>query len=582
MPVVCLLPVGAALFLFLQTHGAYHFLYLDQQNMLLHDPDRLLSFLTRPAGMVAGLNALMIQYFTLPCAGALTVAALLTLAGLLTAAVIRRIAPHANLSAASLLPVAAMLFPVFDVNYSYAGILACCMMTAVLYGFLGIRRSAGRLAYALVAAAVLFWLAGAVALLFAVCILLRELLNRFARAYMFLLPLLLIAGLTAWSVRCSWVAGYRFLLLPDGYFTHLLRPGIAVYASWICLTAVLLTACLLRRRKLPGAVRKWGERLVLLTLVAGVAGYGMMRYVDRKDAFFKELDYYARTEQWDRIIARCRGKLSNYLYKSYLNLALAEKGELAERMFTFDQSGPKGLLPPKNRAMNVSVILSDIYFSMGYIALAQQMAFEANMSMTGDGNPRMYRRLIQTNLILGAYPVAEKYIALLEKTHGYRSWATAQRRFLWNDAAVEADPLLGIKRKCIPAENALSEIYGLDFYLKRIARQAPEHRATIQYAGALYLLEKNMTAFRDLLETSYGTEVLPVLPKAFQEAIIILSERDPGFRERFPVSEATMRRYDGFRKQVLAHRKNTAALPALMYRSFGDTYWYYFMFKKND
>jgi hypothetical protein len=579
-PVVFWLLVWLALYFFLRVYGMYHFLYLDQQNMFLYDRSFFLSFVYKPAGLVEYFNALMTQYFILPYCGILIVSTLLTLTGMLTAAVIKRIAPQSNLFVCSLLPVVTQLFPVFDVNYSYSGILAGCMMLAALYYFFGIRSIAGRIAYTLIVSVILFWVAGAVAFLFVVCVFLSELLNRFTRAYVFLLPLLLVAGLAIWSVMCSWAADYRFLLLPDGYFTRRLHPGVAVYLSWICLPVLLLLVFLLRHRNKIRPGRKSMERFVQLAFVVGIFVFGMKHYIDLKTVFFKEMDYYARTEQWDRIIARCRGSMSNYLYKCYLNLALAEKGELGNHMFAFDQSGLKGLILPKNWVSHVSVILSDIYFSMGHIALSQQMAFEANMSTPGAGNPRMYRRLIQTNLIMGVYPVAEKYIALLEKTRYYSSWAAAQRRFLWNDSAVDADPVLGIKRKCIPAENMLSELYGLDFDLKQIAQQNPAHRVTIQYVGVMYLLDKNMAAFNDLIETFDGTDVLSVLPESFQEALIILSEQHPDYWTRFKISETTKQRYAGFRQQILANRNNASALPSLMFRSFGNTYWYYFMFKR--
>jgi hypothetical protein len=574
--------VWLSLFLFLRIYGTYHFLYLDQQNIFLYDKSCAFAFPDKPAGLVEYLNARMIQHFIIPDCGALIVSALLTLTGMLTAAVIRRVAPHANLFICSLLPVITLLFPIFDFNYSYSGIPAGCMMLTALYYFFGIRSIAGRFAYTLAASVILFWLAGAVAFLFVVCIFLRELLHRFAQAYLFLVPILLIAGLAVWGVKHSWAADYRFMLLPDGYFTRRLHPGIAVYFSWICLPALLLPAFLMHNRKEVKAERKWTERFVHLVLAAAVFIFGMTNYINPKAEFFKELDYYARTEQWDRIIERCRGNISNYLYKCYLNLALAEKGELGDRMFAFDQNGLKGLILPKNRVTHISAILSDIYFSMGHIALSQQMAFEANMSMQGAGNPRMYKRLIQTNLITGAYPVAEKYITLLEKTRYYKSWATAQRRFLWNDSAVEADSVLGMKRKCIPAENALSEMYGTDFDLKRIAMQNPTHRATIQYAGAMYLLDKNMTAFKEFIETMYGADALPVLPKSFQEAVIILSEQEPDYWARFHISEETKQRYADFRQQVLANRSNTSVLAARMHPRFGDTYWFYFMFRNID
>jgi hypothetical protein len=575
--IVFWLLVWLALFLFLQTYGAYHFLYLDQQNMFLYDKFYFMSFVNRPAGMVEYLNALMTQYFIIPYCGALIVSALLTLTGILTTAVIRRIAPHSNLFILCILPAVTLLFPIFDLNYFYSGILACCMMLAALYGFLGIKRIVHRLVYALIISAILFWLATAAAFLFVVCIFLRELLHRFTRAYVFLLPILLIAGLAMLSIRCSWAVDYRSLFLPDAYFMPRLKPGIVIYFSWICLPVLLLAACLLRHRNEAGRRRKWIERLVQLVFAGCVFVFGIKNYVNPKSNLFEELDYCARTEQWDRIIALCPGAMDNYLHICYLNLALAEKGELGNRMFAFDQNGSKGLILSKIRRPYVSVILSDVCFSMGNVAVSQQMAFEANMGTQGVGNPRMYKRLVQTNLIMGAYPVAEKYIAMLERTRYYSAWARAQRRFLWNDSAVEADPVLGMKRKCIPV-NILSEIYGLHFDLLLIAQQNPAHRATIQYTGALFLLDKNLTDFEDFVETFYGTEVLPVLPKSFQEAIIALKEHDPNYWERFHVSETIIRRYFDFRQQALTNQNNASAMSALQ-RRFGDTYWYYYMFK---
>jgi hypothetical protein len=576
------LSVWLALFIFLQTYGAYHFFYLDQQNLFLYSKSCFMDFINRPAAWGEHCEAWMMQHFIVPYYGAMAVSVLLVLAGMLTAAIIRRIAPHANLFTLSLLPVVTLLFPIFNSNYRYSGIQAFCIMLIVLYGFLTIKRTDCRFVYALITSVILFWMTGAIAFLYAVCIFLRELLKSFKQAYVFLLPLLLIVGLTVWSVRSSWAADYRFLLLPDGYFARRLHPGAAVYFSWLSLPAILLTACLLRHRNEPGQRRKLIERFVQFSFVIGILVFGMKNYINLKSEFFKELDYYARTEQWDRIIERCRGTMNDYLCKCYLNLALAEKGELGDRMFAFDQSGSEGLVLPKTRVAYVSVILSDICFSMGHIALSQQMAFEANMSTQGAaGNPRMYKRLVQTNLITGAYPVAEKYIAMLEKTHHYSSWAKAQRRFLWNDSLVEADPALGIKRKCIPARNTLSEIYGLDFDLQRIALKAPEHRATIQYAGAIYLLDKNMMAFKQFVETLYGTKTLPVLPKYFQEAVIILSEQYPDYWKQFQISEATLQRYADFRQQALANKNNPYASDQ-MRRRFGDTYWYYLMFKNID
>ena len=87
-----------------------------------------------------------------------------------------------------------------------------------------------------------------------------------------------------------------------------------------------------------------------------------------------------------------------------------------------------------------------------------------------------------------------------------------------------------------------------------------------------------MTRFKTLVETYYGTDLLPSLPVSFQEAVIILSEKDPDYWKRFNVSETTVARFADYKKQVLANRNNSA-IAGLLNRSYGNTYWFYFMFK---
>ena len=290
------------------------------------------------------------------------------------------------------------------------------------------------------------------------------------------------------------------------------------------------------------------------------------------------MDYYARTEQWDEIIRHCHGPIKNYLYLTYLNRALAEKGELADRMFAFDQHGPQGLLASWNKTFTVSTLLSDAYFTLGEIALSQEMAFEGYVTVIGAGNPRNLQRLVQTNLIYGTYPIAEKYISILEKTYAYHDWAKRHRGFLYNDKAIEADPVLGPKRKALPKESNLSGINGLEHDLLIRAEQDPENQLPIQFTGAIYLLSKDMKAFQRLIEKYYGTPVLPSLPVSFQEAVILLAEKDEDYWKRFNVSGNVIRTFAGYRNLVVQNRNNPQ-LPQLIKKSFGDTYWSYYTLK---
>jgi hypothetical protein len=574
------------LFAFLQMYSEFHFYFVEQNQLFQNSRPYVIGSLLQPGGVALTVSEFLVQFFLLPFAGAGITAALLTATGWLAHRLVRRIAPRTNLIVAGLLPPVTLMCIHFDFNYQAYGTVAFLMAEAAFLLVLGIKNSGWRIAAHLLAVPLLFFLAGPVFLLYAVQALLVSGTEEEGKRYAFS-PLLwagigvevLLAGLL--GVYFALYGEYRHVFLPDGYYHLSLVPRSVIYFSWCSLAALVALASFLRRKKEGGRWRRRASVALQLLAVAALCKWGVAEYGDRKSYLMKELDYYSRTEQWNRILARCEGTLTNYLYISYVNLALLQKGELGDRMFHYDQRGPLGLLVDWNKTTSVSILLNDIYFAVNETVLSQEMAFEAYIGSIGDGSPRALKRLVQTNLIYGAYPVAEKYIAILENTFCYRHWAKAHRRFLYSDEEVENDPLLGNKRRALIPGASLSLIDGLDAELQQIAAANPADPAAISYAGAFYLLEKNPEGFRTFVEKHFGTPVLPVLPVAFQEAVIILSEQDPGYWKRFGVSEAVAARFAEYKRQVVEAGRsgNSHALPSLMRRAYGDTYWYYFMFK---
>lgn len=276
------------------------------------------------------------------------------------------------------------------------------------------------------------------------------------------------------------------------------------------------------------------------------------------------------SEDWDKVISDYvdDGEIVYYDKIAHLNLALAQKGELGDKAFSYTQAGSEGLWPEWSQNGENGALLSDIYFAMGYVSLAQRMAFETDVLSPKGHNPQMLARLVQTNLIFGAYEVAEKYIIELEKKPATRAWARSQRRFLSDDAAIEADPLLSSMRKCIPSQNFTSGDTGLTEALKAIIRANPAHRQSVEYLGTLYLLDLDFDGFRSFLDEFYGTEALPELPRSFAEAACMMSEMDHGYWKRVGVRQET---YNTFRDFV--KRLGTG----LSMDRFKDTYFYYVM-----
>ncbi|MEG2067021.1 MAG: DUF6057 family protein, partial [Tannerellaceae bacterium] len=559
--IACWLILFCVLFAFLQTYSEFHFYCVEQNQMFLFSWSYVLDRLPLPGGAVLLASEFLVQFFIYPYAGAALTALLLVGVGVWTQAVLRRMAPTVPMFGLSLLPALGLLFVQFDFNYFLQGTVAYLLLLQLFWFYLWIKGYERRLVAALVLTPLLYWAGGAVAGLFAVAVVCYELFCRTPRGWWTVAVLVEALLLGVVSVYFSVAGEYRFVFLPDAYYHHGLTPQSVIYYAWICLPLLLAVACLLRTRKALTGKPLIAVNLLQVILVLALCWWGVPKYGDAKSARVKAMDYYTRTGQWDQIITMSKGEITNFLNMSYLNMALAHKGKLADDMFAYDQRGPQGLLVQWNKSAPISTLLNEIYFTMGNCATAQEMAFEGFVSAPGEGNPRLLKRLVETNLIYGAYPVAEKYINLLEQTLYYRDWATAHRKFLYHDEEVERDPLLGGKRRSLPMANHLALVDGLDKDLKSIAEANPSNPSAIQYLGAYYLLNRDLGHFKGMIETYYGTEVLPVLPRSFQEAVITLSESEPGYWTRFGISNSVMERFTAYKQQVLANKSNPTALP---------------------
>ena len=566
---------------FLQVTNSFHFYYIEQLQLFRYAADYWIAQLSEVGGVAALLGEGLTQYFAYPYVGPVVIAALLTGVFGWTAAILRQLQPKREPWLLALLPALALLLIQFDFNYLLKGTVAFVGMELALFAWMRVQRPGLRGISALFGVLFLYLTLGPIAGLFAVCTLLIDLCKqRGKRAYIFdLFAIALFALLAELAVELTWVRNAAFAWTAQAYYHPILSPKPVIYFAWICLPVALLLTALWPAQTVLSVRRQWIEGLVQVALFAALCYVAIPRYAHREAYPLKQLDYANRQGNWDEVLRLSQGPIQNYLYLNYLNRALAEKGVLGDQAFAFNQHGPQGLMVGWDKTFSVSLLLSDVYFTLGEIALSQEMAFEANVSVIGAGSPRCLMRLVQTNLIFGAYPIAEKYLRLLEQMPVYREWARQHRTFLYNDAAVEADPLLGMKRRGLPTASDLAGIHGLEHDLLLRAKQLPEYALPIQFVGVQRLLAKDLQGFQALLDTYYGTPALPTLPVSFQEAVIMLTERQPERWSYYQVSPAVTTRYGEYRNLVLQNRGNSQ-LPLLIQRYFGSTYWAYFLLTK--
>ncbi len=576
---MALLSVFAVLFLLLQFTSAYHFFYIEQNQVFLYSSDFAYNVIVDVGGLSAYVAVFLLQFFIMPYVGALICAALFSLIIVAAAFVVRRQLPAYHSFILYISPTVALLFVQMDVYYFLQGTVAYlfCLWTLDLY--VSIKKFSYRLLIGILSVPVLFYAAGPVSGLFAVSAVIYDALVRkqsFAKVLALIVFLLFGVLFPLFSVYLMQVGSCRMAFLPDFYYNSSIKPMWNIYLSWIVFPVGLLFIPLLKGIKRIPAIGLWCG--VQTMIVVATAAWCVSSFFYLGHNRLKAMNYYAYTGDWDKIIQESRGKKSDARQLNYLNLALSKKGVLADYMFLFDQKGKEGLIK-KFEFNDDYFVLSDCYFNIGAIAKSQHLALSSNVAVgVKYNNPRMLQRMVQCCLILGEYPAAEKLLQLLDKSLFYREWSAKYRRFLYDDEAVAADAELGEKRKVLAIKGDKSFLADIKSHLVEALEVDSSNKKYISYLGCTYLLEKDMAGFKAFIENYFGVQALTVLPRSFEEAVMIYSESDPDYWTKYGISPATIERHKQYKQMFLSNR-NSSNLKSIMYRNFGETYWYYMMFK---
>ncbi|WP_221405563.1 DUF6057 family protein [Dysgonomonas sp. Marseille-P4361] len=571
------LVIGITLFLLIQYFFEFHLYYAEQLQLFLYNKTFLSDLLFSFGGLSEIIGRWFLQFYLHPKVGALITTFLVLSVAIIMDRISKKINSNISLILLPLLTAVFFLFLHLDHSYYIAGTIAFILMLAAFLVYLYIDKPIVRIGVATVFTALLFWWGGSVAFLFSIAVLLWELLTDKKKILLSLIPLCLLLILAYVSVHFAWIGGYEQIFTPSLYFGIGITIPSITYFAWGGLVLLILLAYGLRNQKISD--KNGLFVLIGQVIIATVITYYLLPiYGQFSSIQYKKLDYYARMERWNDIIEESKKPITNLLYAYYLNLALMETNQLGKQFFQFDQKGINGLVPKTDRNMSTLIISNEMNFALGDIAASQHYTFECNISISKTGSPRLYKRLVQTNLISGAYPVAEKYIKLLEQTHYYKEWATDQRRFLYNDQAVEEDPLLGKKRRGLPNENYLLLTTNVVSKLQLLAETDPTNRTAVEYLASLFLFGKQTASFIELIDKYYNTEeALLNMPEKFQEAIIVITEKSPTEWEKYKINPMIIQKYKEY-KQMFLKNRNNPNLGNMLYQNFGNTYWSYFIF----
>ena len=570
---------GILLFFWQEKHLPFHYEYLEQFRLFHFSTDYFVEQCSYPSGLIEYLSCFFIQYFSQPHIGTGIITILLLSIGMGMQQIFKRISSHVDMPIAYLLPALFLLFAGMDFNYHLEGTLAFALTVGFLNAQIRITRPVYRIISGVFLSWAIYYLAGPACLPFALCSVIYEWYKKeISPLYsVLILPLAALPACYAFFIQHS--DSFRILFLPDAYSNHRVESQSILYYPWMALPVILILACLLQRWKKTVSVGVKGVSLAIqLIAVIAILYQGNAKYNSSAFNQVKELDYYSRNQKWDQILNMQLSSNNNITLTCFKNLAMAQKGILADRGLHHKHLGSKALWIDWDQSSTVSTLLSDLYYAMGHIALSQRYAFEGVVASEWEVNPYLFIRLIQTNLIYGHYEIAEKYIRFLEDTR-YQEQVQVYRKFLYNDKLIEEDPELGSKRKGVSGAKGLSEMQGLPNDLLQIAFANPENEIALDYVGMYVLFEKNIPLFKMFIENFYQASGLQPMPVHFQEAIVFAYESQPERWKEFGITEATQKRFQEYNRLNIDSKLNPA-LGNKLRAGFGNTYWYYYSYHK--
>lgn len=553
----------------------YQLCQLEHTNLFVGDWDWFLPFLSRMGGMAQWLGTWGIQFFDDSIIGAL--AFILPLIGLFASigSLLCQLGKNMQVwvPLATIVPVCQLL-SLYDYNFYWSGAVALALATILLW-LVSLFKPFVRNVFFLICIPWVVWLLGAISWVYVLGgIVLFG--NRKKWLTTVFAPLVIFGSIMSLLYFTGVVSALSMALSPMAYHESLLEMPWYHWTTWIAVILVLGLGRFIANWECKKAAMAWTFNLLGWLLPSALLVQFGGNFYKSSNLDVWRLNHYAYLEDWDAILDFMAGKpMNNYLFMNYTNMALAHKGELANRAFHYYPRGMNSLLATANATGAVRLLASDVHYTVGCVAEAQQHAFEAQVTFPNSLGIQTLKRLVKTNLIFGHYEVAEKYLSLIAKTTLHKEWAKKYSLFLYNDEAIEADAELGEKRRSLSKRNRFAMFYGWQPELKDILDVNPDNTKALEYLGVSFLMNKDLDGFRNFLDSYYEAKAGKQLPLSFQQAVMALDSQEK--IDEYGISAQVKGEYNQFMRLYAQNRQNPN-LKNLMHRSFGHTVWYYLIF----
>ena len=504
--------------------------FQEQYQMFLFDTSYFLERIVLPGGLADYISEFLIQFYYMPVLGGAIIALLLmgiqaAVWGLMKQYGARHDFPGYLLS---FLPSIALWCAMGDQNVLLSFVVA--LFGALVIGWIHNRfhNRLVKVVFELVSTALVYWFLGPVVFLYAALMIGDTLKNAQQKdsilsgiGYSVCILVLTIAWILLTTQTLQYPLYRIFAGLNYYRYPGTISPLPFVVMVWAVVIPFLgMIPC--HRKSLQKLQQSKVVIVLSYVLVIVASWFGIKASFDEMTYDLIDYDFLVRTEQWDKIIEKAEKKpATTPLSVSCVNLALSQKGMLADRLFEFYQNGGEGLFPTFTRDMISPVSTAEIFFRLGMVNDAERYMFEAQEAIPNyRKSARLTRRIIECEIINGNYQVAAKLLRRLQKTLFYSNWANQTMALLGNEKAINRHPIYGKLRKYREKkQDFLFSDREMDQMLGLLFLNDNHNRMAYEYLMCYELLQRDMEKFMQYypLGRFVGYDHIP---RSFQEILI--------------------------------------------------------------
>lgn len=504
--------------------------FQEQYQMFLFDTGYFLERIVLPGGLADYISEFLVQFYYMPVLGGAIIALLLmsiqaTSWGLMKQYGMKSDFPGYLLS---FVPSIVLWCAMGDQNLLLSFVVA--LSGALLMGWIHNRfhNRLVKVVFELVSTALVYWFLGPVVFLYAVLMIGDTLMKGKQKGHLlsslgYSACLLILT--VAWILLTTQSLQYPLYRIFSGlnYYRY---PGTVSPLPW---GVMIWTVVVVFFGMVPDShawIKKLQKSKVVMVLsyvlVIVASWFGIKASFDEMTYDLIDYDFLVRTEQWDKIIEKAEKKpATTPLSVSCVNLALSQKGQLADRLFEFYQNGGEGLFPTFTRDMISPVSTAEIFFRLGMVNDAERYMFEAQEAIPNyRKSARLTRRIVECEIINGNYKVAAKLLRRLQKTLFYRNWANQMMALLGNEKAINRHPVYGKLRKYREKkQDFLFSDREMDQMLGLLFLNDNHNKMAYEYLVCFELLQRDMEKFMQYYPLGRFVDY-DHIPRSFQEILI--------------------------------------------------------------